>query len=64
MQWLTLALKTYASTSTFCLNNLKIIRHKVTKILQICLKNFCEFPHRVRFKQTETTDKVDQKAIV
>ena len=36
---------TYATKTTFCLNNLKILRPKVTKILQICLKNFYEFPH-------------------
>ena len=34
---------TYAS-KTFCLDNLKILRPKVTKISPICLKNFCEFP--------------------
>ena len=36
---------TFASKTTFCLNDLKILRLKVTKILQICLRNFCEFPH-------------------
>ena len=36
---------TYASKTTFCLKNLKILRPKVTKILRICLKNFCEFSH-------------------
>ena len=32
---------TYASKTTFCLNNLKILRPKVTKkILRICLRTF------------------------
>ena len=36
----------YASKTTFCLNNLKILRPKATKNLRNFLKNFCEFPHR------------------
>ena len=35
----------YASKTTFCLNNLKILMPKAMKILRIWLKNFCEFPH-------------------
>ena len=35
---------TYAPKTAFCLNHFKILRLKFTKILQICLKNFCEFP--------------------
>ena len=37
---------TYASKTTFCLNNLKILRPKVTKNLTNLRKKFCEFPHR------------------
>ena len=37
---------TYASKRIFCLNNFKILGPKSTKILPICLKSFCEFPHR------------------
>jgi len=32
-----------ASKSTFSLNNLKILRPKVTKILQICVRGFVNF---------------------
>ncbi len=33
-----------ASKSTLSLNNVKILKHKVTKILQICLRSFVN-PH-------------------
>jgi hypothetical protein len=33
----------FASKTTFSLNNLKILRPKVTKILQICLRSFVNF---------------------
>jgi hypothetical protein len=35
-----------ASKTTFSLNNLKILRSKVTKNLTNLLKKFCEFPPR------------------
>jgi len=47
---------TYASKTTFCFNNLKILRPKVTKILQIGLKNLCEFPHKLVEWSTETSN--------
>jgi len=34
-----------ASKTTFSLNNLKILRPKVTKNLKNLLEKFCEFPH-------------------
>jgi len=34
-----------ASKTTFSLNNLKILRPKVTKNLTNLLEKFCEFPH-------------------
>ena len=37
---------TYASKTTFCLNNVKILRPKVRKNLTNLHKKFCEFPHR------------------
>ena len=37
---------TYASKTTFCLSNLKILRPKVTKNIKNFRKKFCEFPHR------------------
>ena len=36
---------TYASKTTFCLNNLKILRPKVTKNIKNLRKKFCEYPH-------------------
>ena len=33
---------TYVSKTTFCLNNLKILRPKVTKNIKNLRKNFCE----------------------
>ena len=38
---------TFAPKTTLCHNNLKILRPKVMKILQTCIKKFCEFPHRL-----------------
>ena len=40
----------FASKTNFCLNNLTILRPRITKILPICLKNSCEFPHRRRMR--------------
>ena len=40
---------TNASKTAFCLNNLKILRPKVTKILQICLKELLWIPSLLVF---------------
>ena len=38
---------TYASKTSFCLNNLKIVMPKVMKNITNLRKKFCEFPHSI-----------------
>ena len=55
-----------ALKTTFSLKNLKILRLKVTKILRICLKKFCEFPPRSvlpSFLKIVTSYKNDQSCL-